>query len=148
MKDDKSNSPAAFYQQRAISFECTHCGQCCTGKDSYVFVNKREVEKMRKSLNISISAFKKRYLDKHPEGDLVLAQSENGDCVFLHSDKGCEMYKSRPTQCSTYPFWPEILRSKTAWSREAGQCEGINQGKEISLHEITHALSLLSDDPK
>jgi len=146
MNFDSANHTEMFYQQQSICFECTQCGHCCTGKGSYVFVNKSEVEEIRKSLNITRSLFKKQYLDKHPEGDRVLSQHDNGDCVFLDNKNGCRIYKSRPAQCSTYPFWPEILESNETWLQEADRCEGIDRGKEVSVQQINGALRLLSGE--
>lgn len=143
---ENGNVPDAFYHQHPLYFECTQCGQCCTGKGSYVFINKSEVENMRLLVGVTRSLFKKQYLDKHPEGDLVLAQRTNGDCVFLDDKMGCRVYKNRPVQCGTYPFWPEILASKQTWLLEADQCEGINQGKEISRQTIEHTLNLLREE--
>jgi len=143
----------AFYQKQAICFECTQCGQCCSGKESYVFISKAEAESIRRSLKLSVADFKKQYLDKHPDGDLVLAQHEDGDCIFiekkvgstpaLEHKSGCQIYKNRPAQCSTYPFWPEILESKKAWLKEGARCEGIDRGKEITVAEIQSALASL-----
>ncbi len=147
MSIENSTFPNAFYRQQPIFFECTQCGQCCAGKGSYVFINKSEVENIRLLVNVTRSLFKKRYLDKHPEGDLVLAQHDNGDCVFLDDNMGCRVYRNRPVQCSTYPFWPEILTSKQTWLQEADHCEGINRGgKEISRQTIKHALDLLCEE--
>jgi len=149
----------AFYHQLPVKFECTQCGQCCRGKGSYVFLHQDEVEKIRRIVNVSAYLFKKKFLDTHPEGDLVLAQRGNGDCIFLlessamnrlnttsHNRKmGCQIYKNRPVQCSSYPFWPEILTSKKTWLQEAEQCEGINRGNDVSSKTIERTLDLLRE---
>ena len=38
-------------------------------------------------------------------------------CVFLNDQK-CRIYEARPVQCSTYPFWPNLLESEAAWDEE------------------------------
>jgi len=144
----------AFYHQQPLKFECTQCGQCCRGKGSYVFLHQDEVEKIRRIVNVSAYLFKKNFLDTHPEGDLVLAQRGSGDCVFLvdksqttsgNQKMGCHIYKNRPVQCSSYPFWPEILTSKKTWLQEAEQCEGINRGNDVSSKTIECTLDLLRE---
>lgn len=61
---------------------------------------------------------------------------ENGGCVFLTRENTCRIYKVRPTQCRTYPFWPELLCSKRNWDAEKTHCEGINTGAAIPLGKI------------
>ena len=60
------------------------------------------------------------------------AQQKGYDCVFLRRDANgkslCSIYQARPTQCRTWPFWPENLKSEKAWQRAAGNCEGMKQG--------------------
>jgi len=56
------------------------------------------------------------------------------DCVFLRRDERgkalCSVYKARPHQCRTWPYWPENLRSEKAWLRAAQHCEGMRGGKK------------------
>lgn len=64
-----------------------------------------------------------------------LKEKENGDCI-LYKEGRCTIYPVRPTQCRTYPFWPENVRSEAAWKRTAAECPGIGQGKTYSREEI------------
>ncbi|MDE6719615.1 MAG: YkgJ family cysteine cluster protein, partial [Treponemataceae bacterium] len=45
-------------------------------------------------------------------------------------------YGARPVQCSTYPFWPWILKSRESWDAEAKDCKGMNCGALRSAQEI------------
>ena len=55
--------------------------------------------------------------------------------IFLR-DKRCSVYKSRPVQCRTWPFWPENMNSKI-WNNEISKnCPGIGKGKIIKKREI------------
>jgi hypothetical protein len=38
--------------------------------------------------------------------------------VFSWKSNQCRIYQARPIQCSTYPFWPNILESEAAWDEE------------------------------
>jgi len=60
---------------------------------------------------------------------------------MLDKNGHCRIYALRPTQCKTYPWWPEIIESKTAWQREARHCEGINRGEPVNEKEITRHLT-------
>lgn len=63
-----------------------------------------------------------------------LVEKPNGDCVFY--DKGCTVYAARPTQCRTFPFWSENLKSRTAWNELSEECPGVGQGQLYSVEEI------------
>ena len=36
------------------------------------------------------------------------------------------MYPVRPTQCKTFPWWPQHLKDKEDWEKLQADCEGIN----------------------
>ena len=63
-----------------------------------------------------------------------LVEKPNLDCVFW--DNGCTIYPVRPTQCRTYPFWPENVESKEEWEAEDERCPGIGKGRRYSREEI------------
>jgi uncharacterized protein len=45
------------------------------------------------------------------------------ECIFLNG-KMCSIYEHRPQQCGTFPWWPDVVRSKTSWENEKERCEG------------------------
>ena len=50
------------------------------------------------------------------------------NCIFLKENR-CTVYKSRPIQCRTWPFWPENMNTKT-WNNDiAKNCPGVGKGK-------------------
>jgi Fe-S-cluster containining protein len=63
-----------------------------------------------------------------------------GRCVFLDEQMRCRIYKVRPLQCRTYPFWPELMNPR-AWRAEAHRCEGIDRGAVVSLARIRAELA-------
>ena len=136
----------AFYQSKPIRFECTQCGHCCFGgKYAYVHATEKEIQNIIDYLNIDIEFFKSNYLSKlvdHGYGikmtTSLLAKilKKKGHCVLLNKQGKCSVYPVRPTQCRTYPFWPEILINEDKWNNEVNRCEGINKGKEIDIDYI------------
>ena len=57
---------------------------------------------------------------------LTSIKNVNGACSLLAEDKrSCTVYKARPLQCSTYPFWTGNLIGEAEWSAESVRCEGI-----------------------
>ena len=67
-----------------------------------------EIEAIAGFLGISIAEFGRRYL-RRVGGSLSLTEKPNHDCIFW--DDGCTVYPVRPTQCRTFPFWPENLET-------------------------------------
>lgn len=43
------------------------------------------------------------------------------DCVFLGIDNACTIHEVRPVQCSTYPWWPDLMQDEAAWQWEKGK---------------------------
>ena len=102
------------------------CGKCCTGQYAgAVFVTPSDIEQLAQLLSISVGNFYQEYI-RRTEGELRLRMRPGGDCVFFdRATKRCSVFAARPEQCRTYPFWPEITRSKRAWNAEAKQCPGM-----------------------
>ena len=80
-------------------------------------------------------------IDGKFDGDLIAASEADGRCVFLGANGQCRVYPVRPVQCRTYPFWPEVLCSGTAWEQESRRCEGIGRGGVVPVTRIRAALA-------
>lgn len=66
-----------------------------------------------------------------------LKEFSNGDCVLFDTEKRrCTVYKARPRQCRTWPFWDSNLRTPTAWQQTCEICPGSGKGKLYQLDEI------------
>ena len=127
--------------QQALRFSCAQCGQCCTtAGEYYVYLDDDESERIRASLQLSRSWFRRRYLRRLDDGEQVLAAGPGERCIFLDAEGQCRVYSVRPVQCRTYPFWPELVASAAAWNRESRRCEGINRGRVVARSTIRRAL--------
>jgi Fe-S-cluster containining protein len=116
-----SDSP---WYAEGLNFECTGCGQCCTGSPGYIWVDAQEIEQMAAHLKLSLADFSRRYLRRVKGRFSLLEMPKTYDCVFL-KDKKCQIYSVRPTQCRTFPWWPRHLKSEKEWKEAARGCEGI-----------------------
>ncbi|MFN2309638.1 MAG: YkgJ family cysteine cluster protein [Gammaproteobacteria bacterium] len=130
-----------FYSTEPLRFECTQCGRCCAGGGAYhVFLSQPEAQAIRAALGVTVAWFRRRYLRRLDSGEFTVALRGDGRCRFLDARGHCRVYAVRPTQCRTYPFWPELLRSKAAWRAEAARCEGIDRGAVVPLARVRAAL--------
>ncbi|MHC5073783.1 MAG: YkgJ family cysteine cluster protein [Planctomycetota bacterium] len=123
-----------------LHFECQKCGACCSGPDEgYIWVTRPEIEKIAKLLKIPIGELRRKYLIRVGFRTTIIEQKNTKDCIFLKEIDGykkCIIYPVRPSQCRSWPFWPENLKSPTAWNKAVKKCPGINRGRLCTFEEI------------
>lgn len=133
--------PSPWYAN-GLQFSCTGCGQCCTGAPGYIWVNLNEIEAIAAHLELSVKEFSARFLRRINGRLSLLEMPKTYDCIFL-KDKKCQIYSVRPTQCRTFPWWPQLLKSEEDWKEAAKFCEGIQpQAPIIPLETIEEQLSI------
>jgi hypothetical protein len=133
-----------FYED-GLHFTCKPgCRYCCGVEPGFVFISDADLDRLSSFLHLSPREFIHRYCRKVPMGSISyisLLERENHDCVFLEK-YGCSVYKARPVQCATYPFWNTIVADRQSWEREADWCPGIGHGELHGREEIDHLLRL------
>ena len=151
-----------FQAKGGLSFKCTSCGKCCTGKGGKVWVNAAEEQQMAHELHVEVDALRDFYLDQE-EGkrwSIKMKKSQqHGDdnsdsetrCIFLKENL-CSIYKARPTQCRTFPWWPQHVASEHDWKVAAMQCPGIEETSPLVPSEtivnnlVVHIVHRTNDD--
>ena len=119
-----------------LRFECSQCGDCCTGAPGFVWVSQIEIEAIAQEVGMDSEQFEDTYVRKIG-ARRSLREFPNGDCVFFDTEKkGCQVYGARPVQCRTWPFWDSNLKSQQAWKATCEECPGSGTGKVYSLEEI------------
>lgn len=132
------------FWENGIRFECKGTGNCCTSRGAYgyVYFTIEDRRRAAKHLGISTVSFTRKFCKKSREGYFHL-KDYRGPCTFL-SGKSCVIYKARPIQCRTWPFWPENMNART-WNREIKTfCPGIGRGRLYTKEEIQE---LVKQDP-
>ncbi len=133
MSDSSSAQP---WYQDGLQFECSQCGDCCTGGPGYVWVNDAEIEAMAQFTNMSVEQFESVYV-RQVGLRKSLREYTSGDCVFLdNQQRGCSIYPVRPRQCRTWPFWDSNLRTPEDWQATCDFCPGSGRGRLYSIEEI------------
>jgi Fe-S-cluster containining protein len=119
-----------------LRFQCTQCGDCCTGAPGYVWVNKAEIEALAAKLAMEVPAFEAKFV-RRVGARKSLIEYANGDCVFFDpSQRKCTVYDARPRQCRTWPFWDSNVRTPSAWSRTCEVCPGSGKGNLVTVEEV------------
>jgi uncharacterized protein len=128
------------FWENGIQFQCQGSGQCCVSRGGYgaVYLTLEDRQRIANQLKMRTNAFTKEYCEQD-DGVWKLKESKDPNCVFLEN-KRCGIYHARPTQCRTWPFWPEIMNAK-AWSTEmVAFCPGAGKGKIWSKEEVEKQL--------
>lgn len=125
-----------------IRFKCQGSGKCCTshGEFGFVFLTKKDRQRFARFFGITLTAFTKKYCEKSDGVYHLIERPNNPDCIFL-KNQGCSAYEARPTQCRTWPFWPEVMPAK-AWRKEVVQfCPGAGKGPIIPYEKVKELLN-------
>ncbi len=124
------------WYHNGLKFECTQCGDCCTGAPGYVWVNQEEIAAIAELIGMELDAFEHKYV-RRVGIRRSLVEFPNGDCVFFDTDKRkCTVYDARPRQCRTWPFWDSNLTSPEDWQHTCDVCPGSGKGKLYDLDVI------------
>ena len=129
------------WYQDGLRFECTQCGRCCGGPPGYVWVTKKEIAGIAEFLGGTDGRLDAKYV-RRVGLKSSLTELKNGDCIFLRRDGDkayCGIYRVRPLQCRTFPFWSTNLQSRPAWNAAAESCPGMNSGKHhgfVAIEEL------------
>ena len=126
-----------FYRD-GLRFECQRCLYCCSSEPGYVYLTKEDIISASAEVGLSPRAFIGIYcriIDFGTFSMVSLREKSNYDCIFL-TGSGCSIYRARPEQCRSYPFWPSVLRSRESWNEEGRSCPGIGKGALVSRREI------------
>lgn len=107
-----------------LCFGCQRSGNCCT-VEGYVWVDARRARAIARHLGLDVEEFSKRYLRRVGRSHSLIERPDH-ECIFWRD--GCQIYPVRPTQCRTWPFWPENLRSPEAWREAVHDCPGAQEG--------------------
>ncbi|HPD97825.1 MAG TPA: YkgJ family cysteine cluster protein [Synergistales bacterium] len=125
---------------KGLYFSCLGCGRCCRGDPGAIWVSDEDITAAARYLEKNEGDFRRSFLTgrwKRPS----LREKPNGECVMYSSlTARCMIYPVRPPQCSLFPFWPSLLRSRSDWDRASADCPGMNNGKFFSAEEIESLL--------
>jgi uncharacterized protein len=126
-----------------LRFQCQGSGKCCLsrGEYGYVYMTLADRQRMAAHLGLKTRAFTIKYCKKTDGYFHLNGSASNPACLFL-KDKQCGVYEGRPTQCRTWPFWPEVMKAK-AWKKEVSSfCPGVGKGPVISGEDIARQLDI------
>jgi Fe-S-cluster containining protein len=142
VSDEKKPKGETPWYAGGLAFECTRCGDCCTGTPGFVWVTDDELAAIAAFLGQPPGEVRDLYSRK-ARGKRTLREKANGDCVFFDRKKGCTVYAVRPPQCRTWPFWESNVETPEDWKRTCETCPGSGRGEVIPVEEISRRLKVI-----
>ncbi len=116
-----------------LRFECRRgCSNCCD-QDGYVYLTEADLKAAAKFVGMSARVFEAKYVYRTARS-LRFRKPRDRQCPFLENH-ACAIHPAKPTQCRTFPFWPELVEDRAAWTRTAKFCPGIGKGPLIQIGE-------------
>src|ERR1041385_6587244 len=114
-----------------LRFECQRgCTRCCD-QEGMVYLSENDLRRAAKFVGLTPRAFEKRYVYR-TTNTLRLRKPPDRQCPFLDAT-GCSIHPAKPTQCRTFPFWPELVENREAWKQTGKFCPGIGKGPLIQI---------------
>lgn len=128
----------ARWWDAGVRFGCIGSGRCCVSRGAYgyVYLTLEDRRRLARSLGIPTRQFTREYCER--TNGLFHLRETGPDCRFLVENR-CSVYDARPTQCRTWPFWPENMSAK-AWTAIATFCPGVGRGPLVSGDAIENVL--------
>jgi len=105
-------------------FQCRMCGECCRGFGG-TYLTEADIQQIAAYLSLPLEKFINQYCT-FSGSRRVLAQAENGYCVFW--DKKCTIHPVKPRMCKAWPFIAGVLADVGNWEVMASMCPGIQTG--------------------
>ena len=117
------------------------------GSYGYVYLSNKDIIRLSKFTKLKYDDFIKLYCDKTDGFTHFKEKKNSSKCIFLDKKK-CSVYKARPIQCRTWPFWKENMNTKK-WNNEISKlCPGINKGGKFSKKDIDKVIKEDEDNEK
>jgi uncharacterized protein len=114
-----------------LRFTCQRgCINCCN-MEGWVYLTEDDLKRAAKFTGMSAKAFESKFVYR-TRHQMRLRKPPDKQCSFLQ-EHGCSIHPAKPTQCRTFPFWPELVERRTAWNRTGRYCPGIGKGPLIQI---------------
>jgi Fe-S-cluster containining protein len=137
-----------FYAD-GLRFSCQRCSSCCRHESGFVYLSENDLSRLANEFKMEYTAFIKTWCRWIPfERDserLSLKEKSNFDCIFWN--RQCTVYRARPLQCRTFPFWDNVVCSPSAWETAGSGCPGLNTGKRHTGEKINRFLRMMEKEP-
>jgi uncharacterized protein len=114
-----------------MRFECQPgCTRCCE-RQGFVYLTEEDIGRLAAYLQMTSGEFERRYVYR-TKNLRRLRVPRHAQCEFL-AGGGCSVHAAKPTQCRSFPYWPELVESRQAWHKTGAWCPGIGRGELVNI---------------
>ena len=103
----------------------------CCDQQGFVYLTEADLKRAAKFVGMSARAFEAKYVYRTSH-QMRFRKPPDKQCPFLDAH-GCSIHPAKPTQCRTFPFWPELVENRREWKKTARYCPGIGKGPLIQI---------------
>jgi Fe-S-cluster containining protein len=96
-----------------------------------VYLTEHDIARAAKFVGLSARAFERKYVYR-TKNERRFRKPRNKQCPFLQG-QGCGIHPAKPTQCRTFPYWPELVEHRSEWNELKKFCPGIGKGPLIQV---------------
>ncbi len=122
-----------------LRFSCQPgCTACCDQR-GYVYLTEEDLLRAAAFVGMSPADFEARYIYR-TRRFLRFRKPPRSQCHFLVGH-GCAIHPAKPTQCRTFPFWPDLVENEDEWIETARYCPGIGTGDFVPLEVVERSLA-------
>lgn len=114
-----------------LRFTCQPGCTACCDQSGFVYLSEDDIVRAAKFVGLQIDVFEAKYVYR-TANRRRFRKPPDKQCPFLLSG-GCSIHPAKPTQCRTFPFWPELVESRILWNHTAKYCPGIGKGPLIQI---------------
>lgn len=114
-----------------LRFTCQPGCIACCDQEGFVYLTEDDLKRAAAFTGMTARAFEKKFVYRTAR-QLRFRKPRAKQCPFL-LDHGCSIHPAKPTQCRTFPFWPELVENRAEWEQTARFCPGIGKGELIQI---------------
>ena len=94
----------------------------------YVYMDQEEVARVAAHLGMTANALKRKYRMRRDDGsdEWYIDALHGKGCPLLTRDGLCSVHPVKPKQCSSFPFWSEMLEDGSEWEAAKSFCPGLD----------------------
>jgi uncharacterized protein len=118
-----------------VRFTCQPGCIACCDQDGMVYLTESDLVRAANFVGMTPKAFEKKYVYRTSH-QMRFRKPREKQCPFLNTDeghRGCSIHPAKPTQCRTFPFWPELVENPISWKATGRYCPGIGKGELIQI---------------
>jgi len=115
----------------SVRFTCQPGCIACCDQDGFVYLTEEDLVRAAAFTGMTPRAFEEKYVYR-TRHQMRLRKPRDKQCPFLVAN-GCGIHPAKPTQCRTFPFWPELVENREVWNQTSHWCPGIGHGPLIQI---------------